>query len=149
MKFPHIGIVFALLTAQPALAEVEGSSPLAASDEAAIDQLIEPAFTQLRAGQSMQALNAFFSTSQLMSGKTAELNAIASQINGAIAAYGEIGQCELVERQNHGSYVQARLYICQQANLATRWQFAMVKTSGGWIGANLNFDDRVLKALGE
>jgi hypothetical protein len=149
MRFIKTLLIASIVAAHPALAETEGSPALAQNDEAAIDKLIDPTLSQLRAGHALPALNAFFGTSRLMAGKTVELQALASQINSTMEIYGALGQCELVERRNRGSFVQVRLYVCQHDSMATRWRFIMVKTTGGWIGANVYFDDKAFKAISE
>lgn len=149
MKFLNPLLAASLVISQPAFAVADGSPALAQADESAIDKLVEPTLSQLRAGNAALALNSFFGTSRLMTGKSVELQALASQINSSIEIYGSLAQCELVERRNHGSFVQVRLYVCQHERMATRWQFTMVKTTNGWIGANLYFDDKAFKAIGE
>lgn len=143
--FPAVLVSLALASTTPALAQPEPS----AADDAAIAALIDPSLAALKAAKSRQAVELFLSKNTLTASKTSDLAMLTSQIDSVIAIYGPIGDCQLVQTRNNGSWVQQRLYICQHANLATRWIYQVVHTSKGWTSANMSFDDKVSNRLGE
>ena len=149
MRLAPIKFAAALLLtaagAVPALAE-PAPSP---ADDAAISALIDPSLAALKAGKSRQAVELFLSKNTLTASKTSEFAMLTSQIDSVIAIYGPIGDCQLVQTRNNGAWVQQRLYICQHANLVTRWIYQIVHTSKGWTPANMAFDDKVSNRLGE
>lgn len=149
MRFAPIKFAAALLLtaagAVPALAE-PAPSP---DDDAAISALIDPSLAALKAGKSRQAVDVFLGKNTLTANKTSDLAMLTSQIDSVIAIYGPIGDCQLVQTRNNGAWVQQRLYICQHANLATRWIYQVVHTSKGWTSTNMSFDDKVTNRLEE
>jgi hypothetical protein len=84
-----------------------------------------------------------------MAGKSAEMDILASNVAITISLYGEVKNCEQVELKKRGMWVENRLYICQHDKFLTRWIFTLFKLPSGWMGANLRFDDKASRSLGE
>lgn len=125
----------------------QAGAALSQADAAAVDRIGQTVFAKLKAGQSADAVGAFFGATSLANGKQAELQLLTGQIDSTIAIYGPISACELVEESARGSMATHRLYLCAHAKYATRWKMLFVKTTEGWIGANLTFDDKVQNSL--
>jgi hypothetical protein len=127
-----------------------GASPTpSASEKEAIDRLIAPSLAALKAGKSREAVDIFLGSNELMASKRSDVAFLASQIDSMIGIYGPISDCQLSETRNNGAVVEQRLYHCQHRNFVTRWIFLAVKTTGGWTGGNLSFDDKLMNSLRE
>jgi hypothetical protein len=108
-----------------------------------VDMLVDTFVDRLVTGKYDTAVKEFLGTSELMSGKTAELAQLVSQIKSAAEIYGPISKCVLVAKKGRGGIFEEHMYLCQHARLLTRWKLAFAKTSGGWVATNLYFDDKV------
>ena len=139
----------ALLALTLAASAAQASPSPTPGEKETIDKLIAPSLAALKAGKSREAVEVFLGSNALMSGKSSDIAFLASQIDSMIGIYGPISDCQLSETRNNGALVEQRLYHCQHRYLVTRWIFLSVKTSTGWAGANLSYDDKVMNALGE
>ena len=136
-----IGAAFTgLFLASAANAQVSGSTP---------DSISGGAIGQLKAGHVKQAISDFFGTNPLMSGKQNELAMLESQISSAIAIYGPMRACELVETAKRGTLIENRLYLCQHDHFVSRWRLLLMRTADGWVGNNFGFDEKVLLKIDE
>jgi hypothetical protein len=138
-----------LILTSPAFGQNLVVSGLTADDETRIDALVTPVLLGLKSGQVRKATSDFFQTSAAMAGKQSEVSLFGTQAEGALAIYGKVGECQLTDRINYGTYAQARLYICQHEKFLTRWIFDLVRTSKGWEAGNLRFDDKYKLGLEE
>lgn len=130
----------ALLAAGNALAQAKSESP-------SPDVLANSLFDNLKAGRSLEAINRFFGPNSLVSEKTNELKMLSDQIDSTMAIYGPMAQCEQNERETKGTLVEMRLYLCQHDKYVTRWKLTFVRTSKGWSGAYVTFDDKIALPL--
>jgi len=139
------GLAACLFLASTAQAEVVPTP----SDEATIDKIMDATTAQLKAGKSRAAVDAFFNGNALMASKASDLAMLSAQIDAAAVVVGPISNCNLVEQHNRGVLVIQRLYHCQHTNSVTRWLVAFVKTTKGWQGQSIFFDDKVTDGLSE
>lgn len=133
----------AIVVAQPAAA----APTLSPSDAIAVDALAQGLIAKLKAGDGTGAVQTFYAGNLLVAGKQAQLQIMAGQISSALALYGPISSCELVEETSHGSLVDSRLYVCSHDKYVSRWKMMFVKTAHGWTGGTLQFDDKVQLGL--
>lgn len=117
------------------------------TDDAEIAKILEPTLGLLKAGKSREAIAKFFAQSPLASGKSSEMQMLASQVDSTIGIYGSFGECSLVEKRANSDFVVQLLYHCQHVNYVTRWTFLFVKATKGWQGGTLYFDDKVTLGL--
>ena len=82
-----------------------------------------------------------------MDGKQNELAVLEGQITSAVSIYGSIRTCELVESVKRGTLVENRMYLCQHDRFVSRWRFLLIRTSSGWVGNNIGFDEKVNQAF--
>jgi len=120
---------------------------IAPAENQIIDAFSNQLFTELAAGKSLSAVNAFLGRSKLMAGKSQELTLLASQIDGTIGIYGTIGNCLLFSESSRAGIVQVRSYLCQHQQYLTRWTLTFGKTANGWEPLMLNFDDKIAEGL--
>ena len=111
------------------------------------DSISEATISQLKAGHAKQALSGFFGNNPLMDGKQNELAVLEGQITSAVSIYGSIRTCELVESIKRGTLVENRMYLCQHDHFVSRWRFLLIRTSSGWVGNNIGFDEKVTQAF--
>lgn len=142
-------VVGAMAASIGTAAPAKAGAALSQGDAAAVDTIGQNVFSKLKAGRTAEAVGAFFGATSLASGKQAELRMLTDQIDSTIAIYGPISACELVEENTRGSMATHRLYLCSHTKYVTRWRMLFVKTTGGWMGAFLNFDDKVQNSLSE
>ncbi|WP_374528740.1 hypothetical protein [Novosphingobium sp.] len=143
-----IGIIPTAFVAAMALSQ---SAQVAASttpaDDAAIAKILDPTLSLLRAGKSRQAVDTFFTGSPIAAGKSSEMQMLANQVDSTVGIYGPFGECRMVEKRPHGDFVVQMLYHCQHKHYVTRWTFLFIKTTQGWQGGNIYFDDKVTAGL--
>lgn len=133
----------------PLVAQPVRSADLSSTDIAKIDALAAGTFERIRGGKSNDALNYFFANSPLATAKVAELKMLGTQIDTVSGIYGSMGECRLAETKDKVGLVAQRLYICQHDAYLTRWKMLFVKSSKGWAGANVSYDDKVQLDLSE
>ena len=128
------------------------SSPLEAADKsvdqavpenAQIDTLADKFFALLKSGKSAEATTYAFSTSPLMSGRTADLQYLVGQIDNAVKIYGPVLGAEKVDEEVLGTVYVKRFYIARHANMLTRWEFEFGRVGGGWSILNFAFEDQI------
>lgn len=135
-------ILAVVATSQLAVANPAVILKPTAADEKQIDGIATSLFQNIKNGKTEMAINQFFASSSLMKSKTAQLQLLVSQLDGAQQIYGKVGECQEIDRTTEGSIVQYRVYVCQHDNFVSRWNLAFFKTTTGWIGANLAFKDQ-------
>jgi hypothetical protein len=117
---------------------------LSAADNEAVDKLVEPIFSNLKAGNSAAVVNEFLGISPLFAGKKQEMQFLISQIESTVAIYGKISNCALASTETRANLAQSRQYLCQHENFVTRWVVIVAKTSKGWGPVSLRFDDQMM-----
>lgn len=137
-----IGLLVVLSASQLAAANPEIKLKPTAADEELLDGIATSLFQNIKNGKTEIAVNQFFASSSLMKSRTAQLQLLVSQLDGAQQIYGRLDECQEIERTTVGSIVQYRGYVCQHDNFISRWNLAFFKTTTGWIGANLAFKDQ-------
>ncbi len=125
---------------------VESSIPTAA-DETQIDALINPVLGAIHQGKVGAAITTFMFSSPFSAQRGTEVNLFASQADATVMAIGPSSTCLLNEKRSQTAIDEARVYVCSHDKAATRWVFRMVKTTRGWIAANLYFDDKPFKGI--
>jgi hypothetical protein len=79
----------------------------------------------------------------MMSGRTAELSILDSQIAGQLPVYGPIIGWERVGERRIGGYLVNRRYIVRHERMLTVWYLTFVSTTRGWEVAGLSFNDQL------
>jgi hypothetical protein len=116
-----------------------------ASDEIQISSIIDPIFTNLKKGQTKQAIKGFFDLSPLFANQIKLLNIFVSKVDESNKIYGPISDCILASKINRVAILQKRYYICQHLNALSRWTIVVGKTSSGWKPEQIDFDDKLFE----
>jgi hypothetical protein len=82
-------------------------------------------------------------SNSLWSGKTLEIQALKSQANTIIQAYGPVQGYDLVQSEKLGTSAMRQYYLVRHEKMVTRWEFDLVRTGNGWSCAYFGFDDQV------
>lgn len=125
-----------------AQAAMDLSPPPSPTDDAQISRLIDPFFASLRSGQTKKGIADYMGTNPMAAAKASEMDYVAVQTDGALAAYGRILECQLTQKNSSGSWAQTRLYLCQHEKYMTRWVFTVIKLGSTWQAATFRFDDK-------
>lgn len=135
---------FLLLCSNVVYAADELQNTLSAADNEAIERLIAPIFSNLKAGDSAATVEEFLGISPMFGGKKQEMQYLISQIESTISIYGKISNCALASTKTRANIAQSRQYLCQHENFVTRWVIIVAKTSKGWGPVSLSFDDQMM-----
>lgn len=132
------------LSASAATASEKPQTVLSATDNEAVEKLVAPIFSNLKAGNATAAVGEFLGRSPMFAGKKQEMQYLVSQIDGTFSIYGKISDCSLASLETKANLAQSRQYLCQHENFVTRWVVIVAKTSNGWGPVSLRFDDNIM-----
>lgn len=123
-------------------AKATGNYPENAYADAAISGLFEA----IRSGDVKSAVTVFFDDAKrarenVGDGKPADIKGLSDAMTKAVAGFGAMGECEILDREMRGTMVEYRTYLCQHTAHVSYWNFAFVRTTNGWIPAMLNVGD--------
>lgn len=123
------------------------SSQPAYAQDGEKEALFNAAIDKLVSNDPRGAVDAFLGSSELMARKQQEIGFLATQIAGTFDIYGPVSHCTMIETDQRADLLERRIYLCQHEHFLTRWTLLAAKTTNGWVGANLNFDDKIDQVL--
>lgn len=133
-----IGVCAISLSMNAAMAEAAS-----ADDTATLNRMADEVLTLIEAGKSREAVAASLGKSPLFSGRVADSESLASQIDSSIRIYGAARRHELVKEEAIGTMLVRRHYIVQHDKMLTRWEFNMAKLPAGWAVVYFGFEDQL------
>lgn len=139
-----LATAFLAFSSSPTLAVDKLENALSPADTIAVDNLVAPIFSNLKAGNYAATVNEFLGLSSMFDGKKQEMQYLISQIESTSTIYGRVSNCSLATVKTRAGIAQSRMYLCQHENFVTRWIVVVAKTSKGWAPVSLRFDDQMM-----
>jgi hypothetical protein len=135
-----MGVAFTMAAATPSLAQ---EVKITTADTNEVDTLIDPVLHGLREATAGEAIKAYLATGKTGVFGEPQVNMVVSQVANALAAYGPVHQCALVDEETKAALMLRRTYLCQHEKFLTRWIFVVVKLPDGWKAGSIFFDDKI------